>query len=344
MTDEQPPKLATGQSLLHVDAFALTTNNVTYAVIGDALRSSNCSDSRRRHVGTHPGVGIRRRDRHHDRDVLTGTHAYGYLPTSTHLVVTPGRVDPQGFIDASPHRAGLPNAYNSYQWVDADPSHEPAFEDHRMVFPLFFTSFLIDDFLDDNSFFGVEAVVVSSSSSKTAIGAAFLLDQRKELEVVGLTSPRNVDFVDRLGVYHRVVPYDDLESLGGSRAAFVDIAGNEVVRAAVHHAYGDRFARGMMVGATHWDEPSAAPGDLPGPPPSFFFAPDQITKRTKDWGHAGLGDRGGTRGGATSSSATDGCGSGTATAPKPSSGVPRARRGPHRSRRRPHPLDVARTA
>jgi hypothetical protein len=47
----------------------------------------------------------------------------------------------------------------------------------------------------------------------------------------------------------------------------------------------------MAVGVTHWDEPPAAPVDLPGAAPSFFFAPDQIVKRTKDWGRTGLGDR-----------------------------------------------------
>jgi hypothetical protein len=46
-----------------------------------------------------------------------------------------------------------------------------------------------------------------------------------------------------------------------------------------------------MVGATHWDEPPAAQADLPGPATAFFFAPDQIAKRTKDWGRAGLNDR-----------------------------------------------------
>ena len=117
-------------------------------------------------------------------DVAAGTRVYGYLPTSTHLVVTPGRVDPRGFVDTAPHRASLPGAYNGYRRVDTDASEDPAYEDHRMVlWPLFFTSFLIDDFLDDNAFFGAQAVVVSSASSKTAIGTAFLLQHRPPIEV-----------------------------------------------------------------------------------------------------------------------------------------------------------------
>ena len=41
--------------------------------------------------------------------------------------------------------------------------------------PLFLTSFLIDDFLADNHFFGARRVVFSSASSKTAYGTAFML-------------------------------------------------------------------------------------------------------------------------------------------------------------------------
>jgi hypothetical protein len=48
-----------------------------------------------------------------------------------------------------------------------------------------------------------------------------------------------------------------------------------------------------VVGASHHD---AAPdlsdrGDLPGAPPTFFFAPDQIRKRTEEWGPAGVEER-----------------------------------------------------
>jgi hypothetical protein len=290
--DEAPPDLTPGQALLRVDAFALTTNNVTYAVTGDALKYWDFFPAHDSQWGRIPVWGF--------ADVVATTHdavgqgarVYGYLPMSTHLVVTPGRVDPRGFIDVAPHRDSLPGAYNQYQRVDADPSHDPAFEDHRMLlWPLFFTSFLIDDFLDDNGFFGAEAVVVSSASSKTAIGTAFQLEQREAIEVIGLTSLRNVDFVEGLGVYDRIVRYDEVDKLGETPTAYVDIAGDSSVRAGVHRAYGDRLTHSMMVGATHWDEPTTAPADLPGPAPSFFFAPTQISKRSKEWGRTGLADR-----------------------------------------------------
>jgi Protein of unknown function (DUF2855) len=293
VVDEDTPELAPGHALLRVDRFALTTNNITYAVMGDALKYWDFFPSADPDVwGRIPVWGFADVVDSANDDVASGARVYGYLPASTHLVVTPGRVDPRGFVDTAPHRASLPGAYNGYRRVDTDTSEDPAYEDHRLVlWPLFFTSFLIDDFLDDNVFFSAEAVVVSSASSKTAIGTAFLLHHRPAIEVIGLTSARNVAFVEGLGVYDRVVPYDDIDELGKERPAFVDIAGNADVRAAVHHAYGDRLAHSMLVGATHWDLPGAPAAELPGPVPSFFFAPDQIGKRTKEWGRAGLDDR-----------------------------------------------------
>jgi hypothetical protein len=293
VVDEDPPALGPGQAILRVDAFALTANNVTYAVLGDALRywdffPGNDGDT----WGRIPVWGFADVIATALDDVAEGTRVYGYLPMSTYLAVTPGRVNPRAFVDVAPHRASLPSAYNGYQRVDADPGHDPAYEDHRMLlWPLFFTSFLIDDFLDDHDFFGGEAVVVSSASSKTAIGTTFLLERREAIEVIGLTSARNLDFVEGLGVYDRVVSYDEVGALGESRATYVDVAGDAEMRAAVHRLYGDQLVHSMMVGATHWDQPAAEPTDLPGAVPAFFFAPDQITKRTKEWGRAGLDDR-----------------------------------------------------
>ena len=60
-----------------------------------------------------------------------------------------------------------------------------------VLVPLFFTSFVLDDYIGDNHSFGASAAIISSASSKTSIGTAFMLNQRPELRVVGLTSSRN---------------------------------------------------------------------------------------------------------------------------------------------------------
>ena len=83
--------------------------------------------------------------------------------------------------------------------------------------PLFFTSFLIDDQLADEGLATRGPIVISSASSKTAIGAAFLLARREGVELIGLTSPRNAEFVEGLGIYGRTVTYDAIDSLERAR-------------------------------------------------------------------------------------------------------------------------------
>jgi hypothetical protein len=221
-----------------------------------------------------------------------GARVYGYLPPSTHLTVAPTRVEEHGFIDGSAHRAALPGAYNSYARVEADPSYDERHEDQQMLLrPLFFTSYLIDDFLEDSGLLSAEAVVISSASSKTASALAFLLSRRSAGEVVGLTSTRGAEFTSGLGVYDRVVDYGEISSLPASPAVFVDIAGDGDVRNAVHGHYGEQLTHSAVVGATHHDKMAELPDSLPGPRPTFFFAPDRVTKRVKDWGREGLENR-----------------------------------------------------
>jgi hypothetical protein len=140
--------------------------------------------------------------------VPQGTRVFGYLPPARHLVVRPDRASETDFVDATPHRANLPAAYNRYLRTDGNEMYEKENEDYEMLlWPLYFTSFLIDDFLDDEGLFGAKAAILSSASSRTSSALAYLLDKRDEIEVIGLTSPRNVEFTQSLGVYDRVVPY-----------------------------------------------------------------------------------------------------------------------------------------
>ena len=108
--------------------------------------------------------------------------------------------------------------------------------------------------------------------------------------MIGLTSPGNVDFVEKSGVYSPVVPYEEIGSLPRSKAVYVDMSGNADVRSAVHGHYGDDLAYSCAVGMTHHEE-MAAGSDLPGPEPAFFFAPVRIKKRGADWGAANLDQR-----------------------------------------------------
>jgi Protein of unknown function (DUF2855) len=223
--------------------------------------------------------------------VPEGTRVFGYLPPSSHLVVRPDRASATDFVDASPHRADLPGAYNRYIRVDGDTAYQEENEDLQiLLWPLYFTSFLIDDFLDDEGMFGAQAAVLSSASSRTSSALAYLLSKRDGIEVVGLTSPRNVDFTESLGVYDRVVRYEALDSLDRDPAVYVDMSGDAKVRSAVHGHYGDELRHSAAVGITHREDLGGG-SDLAGPKPVLFFAPDRLRKRAKDWGAEGLNER-----------------------------------------------------
>src|SRR5919106_3076581 len=220
VVDAPPPEPEPGQAVLEVSAFGLTTNNITYAVFGDAMSYWDFFPAEQGwgHVPVWGFADVATTA--HD-DLPEGTRVFGYLPPSTHLLVIPERVDERGFVDAAAHRASLPSAYNSYARVEGDPMYEEAHEDEQMLLgPLFFTSFLIDDFLDENGFSDAGVAALSSASSKTALALAFLLDRRDGIEVIGLTSPGNVGFVEGTGVYDQVVPYDEVGSLPEEKAIY----------------------------------------------------------------------------------------------------------------------------
>jgi len=277
LVESSLPELAPGGALLRVDRFAFTANNITYAVLGDALQYWEFFPTEAG-WGRIPVWGFADVVAAGDGGPPVGARVFGYLPMSTHLVVRPERVRLDGFTDASPHRAVLPAAYNWYRRVDTDPQYDQD-EDGReaLLRPLFITSFLIAEQLIDNECYGASTVVLSSASSKTALGTAFMLKDEPGLDVVALSSRRNAAFIDHLGFYSASVNYDDVATLPGETALYVDFSGDADVRRRVHERYGDGLRLSLLVGATH--QHTEPPGELAGPAPVFFFAPDQIRKR-----------------------------------------------------------------
>ena len=294
--------LLEGQLRVRIDRFALTSNNITYAAMGDAMQYWQFFPVETGDDGA-PwgripvwGFGTVLESRH--PDVPVGERLYGYFPMSSCVDLTPAKVSGASFFDGAPHRAALHAVYNQYMRCATDPFYTADTEDvQALLRPLFITSWLIDDFLADNDFFGATAdpaqpalLLLSSASSKTAYGTAFQLAQRKGIEVVGLTSPGNVAFCESLGCYHRVLTYDQLDGIApGAPSIYVDFAGNAGFRKALHtHCKGLKYS--SSIGATHVYDMGGAK-DLPGPKATLFFAPAQIKKRSSEWGAQGLGQR-----------------------------------------------------
>lgn len=266
--------LAEGEALLAVESFALTANNVTYGAAGDQIgywKFFPAPDGQ----GRIPVWGFATVTRSNATDAPVGLRLFGYWPMSSHTVA---RLEKRGggYVEASAHRAELPPTYNAYQIAEPDP-----FDDWRSLLrPLFMTSFLLDDQLSEAP---VKTLVLSSASSKTAMGLAWLA-RRRGVKVIGLTSPAHVEMLRGSGLYDEVAAYDAVGGLSaGAPVAYVDFAGRGSVTNAVHETFGEALASSTIVGLTHWDA-RGGPPPATGPQPVFFFAPDRIRQRMKDWG------------------------------------------------------------
>ena len=80
--DAGPPDLADGEVLLGVDSFGLTTNNITYALMGDAMSYWNFfpAEGDWAHV---PVWGFADVTASKADGVPEGTRVFGYLPPAT---------------------------------------------------------------------------------------------------------------------------------------------------------------------------------------------------------------------------------------------------------------------
>ena len=283
------PDPAAGEAVLRVDRVGLTANNVTYAILGDAFRYWEFFPTELP-WGVVPLWGFAEIVESRVDGLEPGGRVYGYLPSGSHLVVRPGRVDERGFRETAEHRATLPSPYNTYALTTGDPAYETGRENLQVLFrPLFWTSFMLADRLIDTDAMGAGRIVLSSASSKTAYGAAFELN-RQGREVVGLTSPRNIAFTEGLGCYATVLSYDAVTELSpGIPTLYADLAGSPTLAEALRAQLGSSLVQEVVVGVTH--QVSASAGTLADTGPAMFFAPDQMRKRIGDWGREGLDRR-----------------------------------------------------
>jgi Protein of unknown function (DUF2855) len=295
--DDFAADLADGEVRLRIDAFALTSNNITYATFGDAMNYWGFYPTGDPATGCVPVWGFGSVVDSRSARVTEGERFYGYFPIADDVVLQATAVHPGGFSDGAAHRRELPPIYNQYVRCSADPAYRADREAQQALLrPLFATSFLIDDFLAASDFFGARTVIVSSASSKTGYGTAFCLALRRgspeAVAIVGLTSSRNLEFTRSLGCYDDVFSYDEIATsirLGSS--IYLDMSGDASVRTAVHERLGDLLHYDCAVGATHWDAPREGSPSLPGPAPVLFFAPAQAGTRVAEWGVEGFQDR-----------------------------------------------------
>ncbi len=271
--------LAPGAVRLRVDRWAVTANTVTYAQMGDLLGYWGFYPTADPAWGRVPAMGWADVIASAHPDVAPGGRLYGWFPMAGHVdvAVSPTRT---GLRDDGPHRAEHAAVYRTLEDArtdpllpdEADPDVRADLEDrHALLRGLFLTGFLADAHFSSRSWFGAEAAIVLSASSKTAIGFATCARAHDDVRLVGVTSPGHVEAVAGLGLYDEVVTYDDVTSLPVVPAVAVDMAGDGRVVGALHDRFGHHLAHSMVVGRTHNDAPPTAV--TAGPTPELFFAP-----------------------------------------------------------------------
>jgi NADPH:quinone reductase-like Zn-dependent oxidoreductase len=280
------PDLGAGEVLVRVERFALTANNISYALSGDMIGYWNFYPAPAP-MGIVPVWGFAEVVQSNNADLTPGERVWGFLPMASHAVLTPKAVSARTALDQTAHRQSLPSLYNVYSRTALDPAELEALADERCVlFPLFTTSYLLWDYLVDNAYFGIEQILVTSASSKTGLGLLNLLARAPgpKPKIIALTSAENTAFVQGLNISDEVASYENIANLNGDLATgFVDMAGNADVVGAIYERFGAQLKLACAVGATHWGAKRFRGSEL-GAPYTFFFAPSQVAKRDEEWG------------------------------------------------------------
>ncbi|GAA2409487.1 DUF2855 family protein [Streptomyces glaucosporus] len=262
--------LRPGQVRLAAERFALTAITATYARLGESeLPFFDAFPGPEGH-GRVPTWGYARVEESRHPDVAVGTRCFGFLPLSTHVTLT---VSPAagGFADTAPERDYLHPWYRRYL-LAGEPD---ALDDHRVLLrPLYPASFALAEFLGREAAPGT--VLITSASSKTALGLAALLAGREDVTTIGVTASRNLEFVRGLGHYDRLVTYDGLPGaeVPGS-AVLVDFTGQAERLFRVYERFGAVLEDALLVGYTHPGAQIEPPPGLTDPEPWIFFTPSE---------------------------------------------------------------------
>jgi len=272
--EEALADLQAGQVRLQVNQYALTANNVTYAVLGFSFKYWNFYPTAAPY-GIIPVWGYATVVASRHEAIQVGERLYGYYPMARYCTLQPTQVNPYSFIEGSAHRQGLAAVYNSYTRVAADPvlHHEDLQAYVPLVYPLFATAFLIYQFLKSKAFIGAEQVVLTSASSKTALGLAYMLRQNRQADgkkIVGVTAASNAGFVQDTGYYDAVVAYEDYTAMAQVPTVVVDFRGNRSFLLGLAQHFAHQLQHMAMVGVTDWGA-RGSHGDIAKA--EVFFAP-----------------------------------------------------------------------
>lgn len=287
-TREISEKLEPNEVVLEVDRLAMTSNNISYAVAGDLLDYWGffpAGDG----WGRIPAMGWADVVASAHPNIKVGERVWGFFPYTNYHKIEAGQVTASSFRDIGPHRAKHAPVYCQFDKASANPLYDSAREGQdSLLRGLFMTSWLVEDFLNENASFGAKLCLITSASSKTSIALAYAVKQRGQMKSIAFTSEKNRAFCESLGCYDKVYSYQEIDQLDPSApAVIVDMAGSAATLSQCHQHFGDNMKYSCLIGATHYQE-AGATDNLPGAKPEFFFAPTHVQERSKILGAAVL--------------------------------------------------------
>jgi NADPH:quinone reductase-like Zn-dependent oxidoreductase len=270
---------------VRVDAFGLTSNNVTYAALGKQLHYFEFFPVQGPWSAL-PVWGVGTVTASRAAGIGEGARLYGYFPAAQATTLRVSGTTPNGFRVDRPNLPPEHALYGQYALLDRDPLYLADREELMTVMrPLFLTGLLLADYLTVSQCLGAEAVLISSAASKTSYGLAHALRAAGQTQVLGLASARSADRARTLACYDRVFDYDELSALDPARSVvYVDVAGSTPLRTSLAARLGGALRGIISVGLTHWQEGGFGGDAQLGVPVETFFAPGWAARRQKEAG------------------------------------------------------------
>jgi len=274
--NQNQKELKENEVFLKIERFAFTANNVTYGILGRSYGYFKFFETDVTDGGIIPVWGIGQVVASKCDGVKVGERVYGYYPMAKFALFKATNVTSIGFFVP---RVNLPAdraVYNTYYFVSKDPlsiNFTSKQENYMMLYrPLFFTSFLLVDFIRENKFFNSKQIIVSSASSKTAFCFGYLVKSANcGIKVIGLTSPNNLNYVKKINCYDQVIQYDSITSIAPEETLFIDIAGDKKLLSRVFsHVGKNKFKMSITVGISHWENAEMTPESKEIPSALFF--------------------------------------------------------------------------
>ncbi len=270
------PILENQEVLFEIERFSFTSNNITYAVVGEKIGYWNFFKADEPN-GIIPCWGYAKVVESKNNALKVGEEYYGYWPMANYLKVYPQNVKLFGFIDGTAHRKPLPPIYNYY--VKKPESFSDIQKGYYSILkPLFTTAYLNYTFLEEEKFFEADQILLTSASSKTALGIAYMLFLNKNShgkKIIGLTSEKNKEFLNETGLYDQVISYENAVEIPAKKTTMVDLGGNIELLLSLSSELNSNLKFTSLIGLADWK----SAGDMKQVPNSkFFFAPDYATK------------------------------------------------------------------